>query len=209
MIFQVRGNEARTPHQQNLALSFAAVRPRRVCSAKCKILRPLPQGEREKREARSPQGEGWNSETPRRGPRWRLSLPPAKMRVRPAARPDRLGPHRLRSASEGTKRRMQPSNFAQSTSDNYASTENSMETTGNALLCSSPASQRCRHTNEFTRALTELSRKFGIAIVGGQLEALDLAWNGPDAEKWEQYAINEDNFLVRGFWNQHSTVGGQ
>ena len=64
--------------------------------------------------------------------------------------------------------------------------------------------QRYRLLNDFTRDLTELCRKHGIAISGAQIEPIDLDWNGADAEKWEQYAINEDDFLVRGFWNQHS-----
>ncbi len=63
--------------------------------------------------------------------------------------------------------------------------------------------QRYRLLNDFTRDLTELCRKYGIAISGAQIESIDLDWNGADAEKWEQYAINEDDFLVRGFWNQH------
>jgi FPC/CPF motif-containing protein YcgG len=62
---------------------------------------------------------------------------------------------------------------------------------------------RHRLTTEFTRELTDLCRKHAVAIDGGRLESLDLNWNGPDAEKWEQYALNEDDFLVRGFWNQH------
>jgi hypothetical protein len=62
-----------------------------------------------------------------------------------------------------------------------------------ALFSDVPTSQRCRQTNEFTNALTELSRKYGVAIVGGQIEPINVSWNGPDAEKWEQYAINEDN----------------
>lgn len=66
--------------------------------------------------------------------------------------------------------------------------------------------KRVRIVNEFTRDLTELSRKHGLAIVGGYVVSLDMAWNGPDAEKWEQYALNEDDFLVRGFWNQHPRV---
>lgn len=78
-----------------------------------------------------------------------------------------------------------------------------------AFLSSVPVAERCRQTNEFTRALTELSRKYGIVVVGGQLEPISLEWDGPDAEKWEQYAINEDNFLVRGFWNQHVTASAR
>ena len=66
--------------------------------------------------------------------------------------------------------------------------------------------QRYRLINDFTRELTELCCKHGVAIYGGQLAPLDLQWDGPDAEKWEQYALNEDDTLVRGFWNQHPTA---
>ena len=60
---------------------------------------------------------------------------------------------------------------------------------------------RYRQTNDFTRELTDLCRKHGIAISGARIERLDLDWKGPDAEQWEQYAVNEDDFLMRGFWN--------
>ncbi len=64
--------------------------------------------------------------------------------------------------------------------------------------------RRYRKISQFTEELTDLCRKHGVAIVGGRVEQLDVSWKGPDAEQWEQYAINEDDFLVRGFWNQHS-----
>lgn len=64
--------------------------------------------------------------------------------------------------------------------------------------------RRYRQTNDFTRELTELCRKHGVAVVGGRIEQIDLDWKEPDAEQWEQYAVNEDDFLVRGFWNQHA-----
>lgn len=60
-------------------------------------------------------------------------------------------------------------------------------------------------TNDFTRALTDLCFQHGVAIEGGTVVPFNMAWNGPDAEKWEQYAIDGDA-LVRGFWNQDPTV---
>jgi hypothetical protein len=68
------------------------------------------------------------------------------------------------------------------------------------------AMERYRMVNDFTRELTELCRRHGVAIDGGWLVPLDMEWKGPDAEKWEQYAINEDDGLVRGFWNQHPSL---
>lgn len=66
--------------------------------------------------------------------------------------------------------------------------------------------RRYRLVNSFTCELTELSRKFGLAIYGGRVERMDIGWRNSDAEMWEQYALNEDDVLVRGFWNQHPTV---
>ncbi len=68
------------------------------------------------------------------------------------------------------------------------------------------ATRRYRLVNDFTRDLTELCRKYGLAIYGGKVERMDIGWRNHDAEIWEQYALNEDDVLVRGFWNQHPTV---
>jgi hypothetical protein len=62
-----------------------------------------------------------------------------------------------------------------------------------------------RTTNEFTRALTDLCFQYGVAIEGGTILQMDMGWDGPDAEKWEQYAL-DGNAIVRGFWNQDPTV---
>jgi hypothetical protein len=58
----------------------------------------------------------------------------------------------------------------------------------------------------FTRALTALCQEHGVAIHGGYVAEIDMTWSGPDAEKWEQYAIDSDGaLLLRGFWNQAPT----
>jgi len=63
-----------------------------------------------------------------------------------------------------------------------------------------------RSTTAFTRALTALCLEHGAAIDGGHVVQMDMTWNGPDAEKWEQYAVDSDGALLRGFWNQDSKV---
>lgn len=61
-------------------------------------------------------------------------------------------------------------------------------------------------TNAFTAALTALCQEHGVAIHGGTVAPLDAAWNGPDAERWEQYAVDDTGALLRGFWNQAPTA---
>lgn len=63
--------------------------------------------------------------------------------------------------------------------------------------------KRHRTMTHFTLALDKLSREHGFVIEGGYVRSIDLNWRACDAEQWEQYALNEDNFLVRGFWNHH------
>lgn len=63
-------------------------------------------------------------------------------------------------------------------------------------------------TNDFTRALDELTRKYGVALVGARVEPIDLSWDGPDAEKWAQYAVRDDGRLERGFWDAAIKAGG-
>jgi hypothetical protein len=58
----------------------------------------------------------------------------------------------------------------------------------------------------FTSALTAVCLEHGVAIDGGRVVQMDMTWSGPDAEKWEQYAVDSDGALVRGFWNQDPTV---
>jgi hypothetical protein len=72
------------------------------------------------------------------------------------------------------------------------------------VLSDADPMDRYRPLNAFTHDLTALCGKYGVAIEGGRLELINIHWNNVDAEKWEQYAINEDDFLVRGFWNQHA-----
>lgn len=84
--------------------------------------------------------------------------------------------------------------------------QNKVSVSKPALLDYADPTQRYRLLNDFTRELTDLCRKHGVAIYGGQLIPMNMDWHGPDAEKWEQYALNEDDFLVKGFWNQHPTV---
>lgn len=77
-----------------------------------------------------------------------------------------------------------------------------------SLLARTPApSQEPPPTvNAFTQALTDLCREHGVAIEGGVVVPMDMSWNGPDAEKWEQYATDDSGALLRGFWNQAPTV---
>ena len=79
----------------------------------------------------------------------------------------------------------------------------------NKLLSNVPHSKRHRKMNEFTRELDALTRRHGLALYGAHVEPIDLSWNGPDAEKWEQYALNEDDVLVRGFWDAKASEAGQ
>jgi hypothetical protein len=76
----------------------------------------------------------------------------------------------------------------------------------NQMLSDVPPSRRYRKMSEFTRELDTLTRKYGLALYGARVEPIDLSWDGPDAEKWEQYALNEDDVLVRGFWD--ARLGG-
>ena len=64
-------------------------------------------------------------------------------------------------------------------------------------------------TNDFTRELDELTRKYGVVLVGARVEPIDLSWNGPDAEKWAQYAVTENGRLERGFWDATIKAGGE
>jgi hypothetical protein len=63
-------------------------------------------------------------------------------------------------------------------------------------------------TSDFTRDLDELSRKHGLVLVGARVAPIDLSWNGPDAEKWAQYAITDAGILERGFWDARLREGG-
>ena len=55
-------------------------------------------------------------------------------------------------------------------------------------------------TSDLTRELDAISRKYGIAIVGGRIQPIDMSWDAPDAEQWAQYGLTSDGSLVRGFW---------
>lgn len=68
------------------------------------------------------------------------------------------------------------------------------------LLSKVPHDKRHREMNEFTKELDALTLRYGLALYGARAVPIDLAWDGPDAEKWERYALNEDDVLVRGFW---------
>jgi hypothetical protein len=72
------------------------------------------------------------------------------------------------------------------------------------MLSDVPPGRRYRKMNDFTRELDALTRRYGLAMYGARIEPIDLSWDGPDAEKWEQYALNEDDVLVRGFWDATS-----
>lgn len=66
-----------------------------------------------------------------------------------------------------------------------------------------PKAENARITlGAFAVALGDLCREHGVAIDGGSVRPIDMDWNGPDAEKWEQYAIGDSGVLLRGFWDQ-------
>jgi hypothetical protein len=73
-----------------------------------------------------------------------------------------------------------------------------MRTSSTATI--STASEVDPKRTELTRELDALSRKYGIVIVDGRVEAIDMAWDAPDAEQWAQYGLTSDGSLVRGFF---------
>ena len=57
-------------------------------------------------------------------------------------------------------------------------------------------------TNQMTKELDALARKYGCVIVGeARITPIDMEWDAPDAEQWAQYGVTADGRLVRGFWN--------